>query len=375
MKVTQGNRTDRTADERHHFGSSFTVVRRNDPRFSFALGIGVLAWGGCSGAKNDVDNGMQISAATHMASASMLERQKNLSGAMKQYEEVIASDPKATSAYHGLSRVQFMLGRYDDAENALARGLCTDDNVPAMHNNLGCNFLQQKKYENAEECFRRALELSPSFRRARMNLGMTLAKMNRVAEAVEEFRKIVAREDAHFNVAVVRAQEEDYDGAAAALREALAFNPQYTPALDHLDRMVRIGRAEKEAKAALSRLAARNAVASFGEPVGSASQTHQPTCALPDNGFNDHAIAIEQEHEIVTLSETQGVPSPAEQAGNVASLKSAGQSDEIAAGQAGPLPEIQVTDSQGCLMDAEEMPLETPLCEDESALVAVEPVD
>lgn len=247
----------------------------------------VLLFTGCSANEQEYSDGMRISGSTHMASASLLERQNNLPAAMKQYQDVIEVEPQRTSAYHGLGRIHFLMGQFDEAENTLTRGIRTNKDVPSLHNNLGYTYLKQRKYEEAEKAFRRALELSPSFQRARMNLGMTLARTNRLSESFSEFRQVLPREDAYFNIAVIRAEEEDYEGAAQALREALAFNPDYEPAMDHLDRIVRIARAENDAKAAMSRLAARNAIASFSEPVGSASITRRPTCAMLDTGAND----------------------------------------------------------------------------------------
>ncbi|MBK8270408.1 MAG: tetratricopeptide repeat protein [Planctomycetes bacterium] len=243
---------------------------------------------GCA-ASNEMgpDGSMRIAASTHMASAGMLERQNNLPGAMKQYEEVIANDPKITAAYHGLGRVHFLLGRFDDSENALSRGLNINKDIPALHNNLGFTYLEEKKYTEAESCFRRALELSPSFKRARMNLGVVLARQGRNTEAIEQFNQVVSREDALFNVSVIRVEADDYAAAGKMLREALFINPGYQPAYDHVDRIERIARTDAAAKAALSRLAAKNAVASFGEPVASASQTRIPTCSIPNGGMND----------------------------------------------------------------------------------------
>lgn len=273
---------------------------------TLTLATATVAGLACSATQQDVEptNGVRIAAATHMASAGMLERQNNLPAAMRQYEEVISNDPQMTAAYHGLGRVHFMLGRYDDAENTLSRGINVSKDVPALHNNLGFTYLQEKKYTEAESCFRRALELSPTFKRARMNLGVTLARQGRTTESIEQFSQVLPREDALFNVAVIRVEENNHASAAKMLREALFINPGYQPAYDHVDRIERIARTEAEAKAALSRLAARNAVASFGEPVASASLTRTPCCAVPDHGARDGVVIDEPSIKTVSLIDT-----------------------------------------------------------------------
>ncbi|MBX3394448.1 MAG: tetratricopeptide repeat protein [Phycisphaerae bacterium] len=276
-------------------------------RFAYRLGLIALAGAmtvtgtGCSAGDSNGEPSVRIAASTHMASADMLERQNNLPAALKQYEEVLANDPQMTSAYHGLGRVHFLLGRFNDAANALVRGINVKGDIPSMHNNLGFVYLQDRNFAAAESSFRKSLELSPSFKRARMNLGVTLARQGRVTEAVEQFAMVVPREDALFNVAVVRVEEKDFESAAKVLREALMYNPDYQPAYDHVDRIERIARTESAAKVALSRLAARNAVAAFGEPVASASDSRRPTCAVADAAAVDE---LSEPTEIASSSAT-----------------------------------------------------------------------
>lgn len=242
---------------------------------------------GCSQAHMDSMRGPRIAASTHMASAGMLERQNNNDAAMKQYEEAIQSDPKMAKAYFGLSRLHFKLKRYEDAAAVLIQGVAAKCDTPSIQNNLGVAYLQQEKFTEAEHCFRRALEVSPRFVRARMNLAIALARQDRVNESLDQFSEVVPRDDAFFNIAVIRAAADDYAGATKALKDALAYNPGYQPALDHLDRIVRIARAEEDAKAAVARLASRNALARFSEPVASNTSANPSECAIPDGGLTE----------------------------------------------------------------------------------------
>ncbi len=245
----------------------------------------------CSQAQLESMRGPRIAASTHLASAGMLERQNNHNAAIKQYEEAIESDPKLVQAYFGLGRLHFKLKQFEEAALALARGAAAQCDVPSVHNNLGFTYLQQRKYEDAERSFRRALELSPHFVRARMNLAITLARMDRINDSIDQFSEIVPQDDAYFNIAVIRAEENDYAGAAKALKSALATNPAYEPALDHMDRIQRIARAEEAAQAAVARLAARNTLAGFSEPVASASALSPEPCVIPDGGTTERKTA------------------------------------------------------------------------------------
>lgn len=301
------------------------------------VGAMTVAGAGCSAGDSNGEPSVRIAASTHMASADMLERQNNLPAALKQYEEVLANDPQMTSAYHGLGRVHFLLGRFNDAANALVRGINVKGDIPAMHNNLGFVYLQDRNFAAAESSFRKSLELSPSFKRARMNLGVTLARQGRVAEAVEQFAMVVSREDALFNVAVVRVEEKDFEAAAKVLREALIYNPDYQPAYDHVDRIERIARTESAAKEALSRLAARNAVAAFGEPVASASDARRPTCAVADTAAVD---------EVAESTEIASSEKDTDQFEKATSSIAISNTDEDQAEQIAGIPGASVADTE-----------------------------
>lgn len=298
--------------KKHDIPSPIAAGIRNSRRNRRGVSLSILAVAsaglGCSQAHMDSIHGPRIAASTHMASAGMLERQNNNDAAMKQYEEAIESDPKMAKAYFGLGRLHFKLKRYEDAAAVLVRSVAAKCDTPSIQNNLGVAYLKQEKFTEAEHCFRRALEVSPRFVRARMNLAIALARQNRVNESLDQFSEVVPRDDAFFNIAVIRAAADDYAGATQALKDALAYNPGYQPALDHLDRIIRIARADEDAKAAVARLASRNAIARFSEPVASNTSAHPSECAIPDGGVTEVRSAsavLSSNFETRTVAEAQ----------------------------------------------------------------------
>lgn len=187
----------------------------------------------------------RISSSTHLASGRMLEQQNDISGAIRQYERAIQSNPKFVEAHNRLGICYQRLGRYADAEGAFKKGVHLAPDSAMLHNNLGYCYLLQEQFEAAEREFRAALVIAPAFDRARMNLAIVLASTDRILEAVEEFSQVVPAEVAYFNVAVLCTDRQQYSEAEDALRRALKINPRFQPARDHLDRIAEMATARR----------------------------------------------------------------------------------------------------------------------------------
>jgi len=191
----------------------------------------------------------RISPLTHYAAGTMLERQNDLAGAVRQYEKALAAAPRMIQAYNHLGIVYQRLGQFDDAERILKQGIRLQPDSATLHNNLGFCYLQQQSYADAEDEFRAALALMPRFSRARMNLAIALAKSDRYDDAAIEFSRVVPGEVAFYNVAVICTDMHDYIQAEQALRRSLAVNPNYEPAKSRLDQVVKLAKASDEGTA------------------------------------------------------------------------------------------------------------------------------
>ncbi len=179
----------------------------------------------------------RIQSQTHLAAGRVLDKQGDVKAAIAQYEKAIAGDPKLVAAYSHLALIYQKIGRTVDAEHIFRQGIRADPDAAMLRNNLGYFYLVQRRYDQAEREFREALTISPDFKRARMNLAITLAQIGRKQDSLKEFGRIVSADIAQYNLAVVCLNRHDYVGAEAALRSAVAINPDCPGAAQQLERV------------------------------------------------------------------------------------------------------------------------------------------
>ena len=205
--------------------------------FTMALCAAVIAApAGCAAQKKHLVGGTRISPATHVASGKMLEAQNNFAGAAEQYQHAITSQPDLTIAYHRLAELYIKLGRFDQARDVLRAAIESGADEASLRNNLGFALMKIGRFDEAEQMLAAALAISPTFHRARMNLGLVHARAGRIDESIATFEKIVPREDALYNVAVIRMQERDFVTAAWAFSEAVAIAPNFADARAQLEK-------------------------------------------------------------------------------------------------------------------------------------------
>ena len=179
----------------------------------------------------------KILPSTHIAAGRMLESNGDFAGAIAQYEQAIAADPRQTIGYSRLGIVYQRVGKFQDAERVLQRGLAIDPNAAHLHNNLGYCFMIQRRYDVAIGAFQRALAIKPDVKRARMNLAMTFGHMGRMDESLSEFQRVVPADSANYNVGVLCMQQSRNDDAKRYFAQALAINPACPGARESLARL------------------------------------------------------------------------------------------------------------------------------------------
>jgi Tfp pilus assembly protein PilF len=102
--------------------------------------------------------------------------------------------------------------------------------TPEAHYNLAIFHAARGEIDAAETEYRAALRLWPASIQARHNLGMLLAEQGRLAEAGVEFEAVLARDpvpETAFALGLLRAQEERWPDAVAALERCLAADAGY----------------------------------------------------------------------------------------------------------------------------------------------------
>ncbi|MCB1855338.1 MAG: sulfotransferase [Pseudomonadales bacterium] len=116
--------------------------------------------------------------------------------------------------------------------------------------------------DEAEACFRRLLATHPGLNNSRYNLARLLKRHGRHEQALEEYQQCLARniarpEEVHNNISVIHTARHRHEQALAALRAALAHNPEYIPALYNLAQLLEEQGEWEEAKVLFSRILQR----------------------------------------------------------------------------------------------------------------------
>lgn len=132
------------------------------------------------------------------------------------------------------------------AEKEFCKALLLDEKHPKANIELGKIYLQQGNGKKLAQALRRILGIDALFQAQERHLfndfGICLRKEKRFAEAVGFYGKALEHtatdEHLHFNIARVKEESGDRDGARAHLEQALALRPDFAEArrfLDHLD--------------------------------------------------------------------------------------------------------------------------------------------
>ena len=160
--------------------------------------------------------------------------------AEKQYQTVLAKDPKNLDALSNLGVVYFRTGKIRSAESTLKKALAiapTDDFVLTT---LGIVHYRQSRFDDALKELRKAIELNPNSATAHNYLGITASQKGRQEEAEKEMLQAIAEDpnyaDAHFNLAVIliTTQPSSREFAKEHYARATALGTQPSASLERL---------------------------------------------------------------------------------------------------------------------------------------------
>jgi Flp pilus assembly protein TadD len=160
--------------------------------------------------------------------------------AEKQYENLLAKDPKNLDALSNLGVVYFRTGKIRSAESTLKKALAIDPNDDSVLTTLGIVHYRQSKFDEALEELRKAIELNPNSATAHNYLGITASQKGRQQEAEKEMLQAIAEDpnyaDAHFNLAVIliTMQPSSRELAKEHYARATALGTQPSPSLERL---------------------------------------------------------------------------------------------------------------------------------------------
>ena len=160
--------------------------------------------------------------------------------AEKQYQTVLAQDPKNLDVLSNLGVVYFRTGKIRSAESMLKKALAIAPNDDFVLTTLGIVHYRQSKFDEALKELRKAIEINPNSATAHNYLGITASQKGRQQEAEKEMLQAIAKDpdyaDAHFNLAVIliTTQPSSRELAREHYARATALGTQPSPSLERL---------------------------------------------------------------------------------------------------------------------------------------------
>jgi tetratricopeptide (TPR) repeat protein len=160
--------------------------------------------------------------------------------AEKQYQTVLAKDPRNLDALSNLGVVYFRTGKIRSAESALKKALTMAPNDDFVLTTLGIVHYRQSRFDDALKELRKAIELNPNSATAHNYLGITASQKGRQQEAEKEMLQAIAEDpnyaDAHFNLAVIliTTQPTSRELAKEHYARATSLGTQPSPSLERL---------------------------------------------------------------------------------------------------------------------------------------------
>src|SRR6266513_1028004 len=160
--------------------------------------------------------------------------------AEKQYQTVLAKDPKNLDALSNLGVVYFRTGKIRSAESTLKKALTIAPNDDFVLTTLGIVHYRQSRFDDALKELRKAIEINPNSATAHNYLGITASQKGRQQEAEKEMLQAITEDpnyaDAHFNLAVIliTTQPSSRELAREHYARATALGTQPSPSLERL---------------------------------------------------------------------------------------------------------------------------------------------
>jgi len=173
-----------------------------------------------------------------LTTAKNAEKERDLDQARTIYERLIRTLPDRYEAYHRLGVVADRQRRYDEAQSLYTQAIHLNHNNPELFNDLGYCYYLQGNLDKAESALLKAVSMRPAEPRYRNNLGLVYGQQRRYEMALAQYRRAGGEGDAYYNLAFVKASQNDFEGAKECFRRALAANPTHERARQALTSFV-----------------------------------------------------------------------------------------------------------------------------------------
>ncbi len=176
-----------------------------------------------------------VGGALNYHAAKVKEAEGNIAGAMALYQKSLQMTPNDVNAMIGYARLLDREGNFREAEKLYHRALELEPaNVVAL-NDLGMIYARQGMSDASLGPLNQAIRLQPANQRYRNNIAIVLIDAGRPDEAFGHLAAVHGESTAHYNLGYLLARRNMNDQAVGHLQQALAMNPQLTPARQLLD--------------------------------------------------------------------------------------------------------------------------------------------
>ncbi|MBI2479294.1 MAG: tetratricopeptide repeat protein [Planctomycetia bacterium] len=167
--------------------------------------------------------------------AKVYEADGNIAGAMALYQKSLQMTPNDVLAMIGYGRLLDRTGNFREAERLYLRAIELEPSNVVALNDLGMIYAHQGMLDPALESLSQAVQLQPANQRYRNNIAIVLIDAGRPEQAFGHLAAVHGEATAHYNLAFLLARRNLNDQAVGHLQQALAMNPQLTPARQLLD--------------------------------------------------------------------------------------------------------------------------------------------
>ncbi len=173
-----------------------------------------------------------------MSAGRKLESDGSLADAENVYRRILEKQPEFHPAYHALALLAHRFDKLELAAELLGSAIALADEVAVYHRDRGEICRRNGRLDDAVREARRAVALDPNEPEAHYNLGLALADQEDAAAALASYQRAVSLNPGHGqalnNMGSVFEAEEHQAEAEASYRHAITINPRHTEALNNL---------------------------------------------------------------------------------------------------------------------------------------------
>ncbi len=179
--------------------------------------------------------GAKVGPQVYLSYAKVLEQNGKSAEARKNYEQVLADNPKSVEAIIGLARLDQLAGRTVEAEKGFLNAVKLEPKSPKALDAMGQFYADQSKWEQSLQFFNLAMQAAPENKTYRYHLGLTLAKAGQHQQAVQQLTLAGNAAEANYNVGLILHDKGDLRTSEGYFTQAVTLNPYLSSAQYWLD--------------------------------------------------------------------------------------------------------------------------------------------